>query len=259
MADQLAPVGEAGYVGRRAGGPTPPPDTGTHPGTRRRRGLPLSHMGDAVVYALGVAVSPVPIAAVLIMLSGPGASGNSLAFAAGWIVGLAIAAIGFALLVNCLGLVDSRPAWISAAELAVGLGFLVAATRLWLHRASGGSPSARLDVVDRFTPVRAAVLGVVLSAANPKVLALSLGAALSVARSGANVMLAGSAAALFVGIGAVGVVTPIAVYFAVPTQGAVGLARVRTGIGRHEGVVLAALAVAIGIFFLRAGAESLAS
>jgi hypothetical protein len=215
-------------------------------------------MGDAVVYALGVAISPVPIAAVLIMLSGPGASGNSVAFAAGWIVGLAIAAIVFALLVNGLGVGDSRPVWIGAAELAVGLGFLIAGMRLWLHRASAGASHARLEAVDRFTPVRAAVLGIALSAANPKVLALSLGATVSVARTGAGLALAGSAAALFVGIGAVGVVAPIAVYFAVPTQGAVGLARVRTRIARHEGVVLAALAVAIGIFFLRAGAASLA-
>lgn len=216
-------------------------------------------MRDAVVYALGVASSPIPIAAVLMILSGPGASVTSTVFAAGWIMGLVIAAVVVALLVTAFGLGNSRPVWIGATELVFGLGFLVAGTRVWLHRASVGSSRARLDAIDSFTPARAAVLGFLLAAANPKVLALSLGPAISVARSGADMLLTCAAVAMFVGIGALGVVTPIVVYVALPTQGALGLRRVRTGIANHEGAVLAALAVAIGAFFLRDGVRLLVS
>ena len=61
---------------------------------------------------------------------------------------------------------------------------------------------------------RSAGLGVVLSSANPKVIALALGAALALGESGANVLVTAEAVIAFVAIGATGVAVPLAVYLA---------------------------------------------
>ena len=46
-------------------------------------------IGQVLSFGIGVALSPVPIIAVVLMLATPQGRGNGLAFLAGWIVGLA--------------------------------------------------------------------------------------------------------------------------------------------------------------------------
>ena len=48
-------------------------------------------IGDLLPSALGVALSPVPIIAVILMLGTPKARATGSAFAVGWIAGLVIA------------------------------------------------------------------------------------------------------------------------------------------------------------------------
>jgi Sap, sulfolipid-1-addressing protein len=69
---------------------------------------------DALVYAIGVAISPVAIGSVLVILSSAHALPNAASFAAGWIVGVAAV---FALVVHGLDVSDTRPEWIAVLEL----------------------------------------------------------------------------------------------------------------------------------------------
>jgi hypothetical protein len=50
-------------------------------------------IGDILPLAIGVAISPVPIIAVILMLFSKKAKGNSLAFLVGWVLGLAIVGV----------------------------------------------------------------------------------------------------------------------------------------------------------------------
>jgi hypothetical protein len=50
-------------------------------------------VGDILPLALGVAVSPVPIIAVILMLLSPRARTNGPAFLVGWVAGLAVVCI----------------------------------------------------------------------------------------------------------------------------------------------------------------------
>ena len=165
---------------------------------------------------------------------------------------VALCAVGFALLVDRLDATDSHPAWIGVLDAAVGAAFLAVAAKLWLQPRPPGAPPW-LDVIDRFTPVRAASLGAFLSGANPKVFALSLGAALSLADAQASLLVSVATVALFTVIGAVGVAVPTAAYVALPGHGAAPLAAFRDWLARHERTVLIVLALAIGGFFLRDG------
>ena len=57
-------------------------------------------VGDNLPVALGVAISPVPIIAVILMLLAPRANAASLGFLLGWVVGISVVTIAVALLVD---------------------------------------------------------------------------------------------------------------------------------------------------------------
>jgi hypothetical protein len=55
-------------------------------------------MGELLPLALGIAISPIPIIAIILMLITPKARSNGLAFLGGWMVGI-LAVGGLALVV----------------------------------------------------------------------------------------------------------------------------------------------------------------
>ena len=215
-------------------------------------------MPDALVYALGIAFSPVPIASVLLILSARRAMPNSVSFALGWIAGLAAVAVTLAVLVQRSGVSDDSPRWLAVAEIAVGVVFLVATAVVWLRRSQ---PIAErvIVLVDDFTRVRSAGLGVVLSGANPKVLALSLGAALTLAKTDPNASSTASTVALFVAIGAAGVLVPLGLAVAFPSRMTPLLASFRAWLNRHEAVALLVLGAAVAAIFRTSGLGDLRS
>jgi len=58
---------------------------------------------EALVYAVAVAVSPVPIGATLLLLTCPRREANGLSFLAGWVVGVGTLAVLFVVLVEASG------------------------------------------------------------------------------------------------------------------------------------------------------------
>lgn len=214
-------------------------------------------MSQVFPYALGVAVSPIPIGAALVILSGPGALTNSLWFASGWIVGVAIAAGTLTVAVAALDVTNSKPAVIAVLDLALGLAFVLVAVRLWAGPTVGHRTERWLRRVDHLTPRRCGALGAVLSAANPKVLALALGAAVSVAKSSARALPAVGGAALFVAVGSLGVVLPAVAYAARPARGAQLLGRLRGWLAVHERAILTVLSIGIAALFIQSGLSAL--
>jgi hypothetical protein len=215
-------------------------------------------MGEALFYAVGVAVSPVPIGASVLLLtcSSPTLKGTS--FAAGWTLGVAACAGVLVAAVDSAGLSDSDPLWIALPELLLGAAFVAAAIAVWMRRRRPRAQTPRwLEAVETFTPLRFAAVGVVLSAANPKVVALSLGAALALAN--ADTSTAGTAwtVGLFAAIAAVGVVAPLAIYLVVPARAGRLLGRLRAWLVGREAAVLTALGLLIGTLFVVDGVGAL--
>ena len=55
-------------------------------------------IGEILPLALGIAVSPIPIIAAILMLLSPRAKGTSVGFLLGWVVGIVVAVTVFTLL-----------------------------------------------------------------------------------------------------------------------------------------------------------------
>jgi Sap-like sulfolipid-1-addressing protein len=89
------------------------------------------------------------------------------------------------------------------------------------------------------------------------VFALALGAALALARAGADAALTLSTVVLFTAVGAAGVLAPIVLYATYPTRGAARLGSLRGWLARNERGVLLVLALGIAAFFVRDGTRAL--
>ena len=110
-------------------------------------------IGDILPLAIGVAISPVPIIAVVLMLGTPRARANGPAFAVGWLAGLTIVGAIVLLLASGNASEPDGPAeWASVLKLVFGILFLSMAARIWRGRPKPrpGSADAEMDAGDRY-------------------------------------------------------------------------------------------------------------
>lgn len=177
-------------------------------------------ISEVLPFAIGVAISPIPLIGVILMLFTPRAAQNGLAFLLGWVVGLGALVTVVYLVADAADVASDSTASDSTSTITVVLGVALLVgglRRLRRQPATGAEPSLPrwMAGVDGFTPVRAGGLGAVLGAVNPKNLALALGAALGLAQLGgpsgdavaglvAFVVVASSTTALAVGYRLVG-------------------------------------------------------
>lgn len=144
-------------------------------------------ISEVLPFAIGVAISPIPLVAVILMLFTPRAKVNGTAFLVGWVLGLGALATVVYLVVDAANASTDSTASDSTSTVKVVLGvvLVVAALRRWRTRpAPGTEPELPrwMASVDHFTPGRAGGLGVLLGAVNPKNLVLTLGAAAGLAQ-----------------------------------------------------------------------------
>src|SRR3954453_5878781 len=96
-------------------------------------------VGQVLSFGVGVALSPVPIIAVVLMLATPRGRVNGPAFLAGWVAGLAV--VGNAVLLIASGGDASQagtPAdWVSILKLVLGVLLLGLAVKQWRVRPRG--------------------------------------------------------------------------------------------------------------------------
>ncbi len=144
-------------------------------------------IGQILPLGVGVALSPVPIIAVVLMLATSKGRVNGPALLAGWISGIAV--LGTIVLLISSGASASSqgtPAtWVSILKIVLGVLLVLLAGKQWRTRPRGdaqpGLP-AWMRTIDKFTPARSAAMGVALSAINPKNLLLVVGAAAAIAQ-----------------------------------------------------------------------------
>ena len=208
-------------------------------------------IGQTLSLAVGVALSPVPIIAVILMLVTPRARSNGPAFVVGWLVGLAIVGTVVLLVARPTNANDDgEPAtWVDVLKLVLGLLLFRIALRQWRGRPHDGEEAATpkwMGAVDAFSPAKAAGAGAVLAGANPKNLVLAVAAAAAIAQTGIPGDEQAVAYAVFALIGTVGVATPVVIYFAMGDRAGPILDRLKLWMTRHNAVIMAVLCLMIG-------------
>lgn len=208
-------------------------------------------LGELLPVAVAVALSPIPIIAIVVVLGSERARANGAAFAAGWVIGLgALASAVFAL---APGDPTDPPLWLSLGRIALGLACLGLAARRWRGRPRAGEPSEMpgwMATLDRVHPRRAFGLGVTLAAANPKNLALTVKAASAVAGLALAPGDRRLAVAVYVVLGSVTVVGAVLAH-------ALGGRRAEAGLASLKGFMVANNDVIVMVILLLIGASIL--
>ncbi|MGZ6778409.1 MAG: GAP family protein, partial [Mycobacterium sp.] len=137
-------------------------------------------LGELVPLALVVALSPVSIIpAVVLVLHTDHPRPTGLAFMAGWLIGLALLTAIFVQVPHLMdGIGAGSPPWAPWLRIAIGMLLIVAAIGRWLTRGRATRPPALLNRLRSMTPASAALIGVGLVVANPKVLVMNAAAGL---------------------------------------------------------------------------------
>jgi threonine/homoserine/homoserine lactone efflux protein len=220
-------------------------------------------IGAILPLAVGVAISPVPIIAVVLMLVTKRARSNGPAFVAGWLAGLAIVgAIVLAIAGGADASDEGEPAtWASVLELVLGVLLVLAAGRRWRGRpAAGVEPETPkwMQAIDGFSPVKSLGAGVLLSGLNPKNLMLSIAAGAAIAQTGISSGEQVVAYAVFAVLGTIGVGMPVVLYFVMGERAKGVLERLKTWMGVHNAAIMTVLLLVIGVKLIGSAIGALA-
>ena len=203
-------------------------------------------------FAVGIAISPIPIVAIVLMLGTDNAKSDSLSFLVGWIVAMAAAG---AFLLAVIGSSDptdnGAPAdWSSTLKLVLGIVLLGLAVKQWRNRPRAGEDAPMpkwMSSVEGFTPVKSAGLGVVVSVVNPKNLILIIGGATAISQTDVSGSDQAIAWAIFILIATIGVAAPVVIYFAMGDKAGAILDDLKGWMARNNSAIMAVILVIIGV------------
>lgn len=220
-------------------------------------------IGDLLPLAVGIAISPVPIIAVILMLLSPRAGGASAGYLLGWVLGIALVTSVIALIVSAAAQSgdDTGPSTATAVILLLlGIGSLVLAMRQWRGRPQPGEHGALpawMLTIDKVTPVKAIGLGFLLSAVNPKNLGLAAAAGAVIAGAGLTFGQDVLAVAIFTLIAASTVLAPVVVYLSARERMGPVLTGLREWLEQNNTTVMAVLLLVIGVVLIGKGISAL--
>jgi Sap, sulfolipid-1-addressing protein len=207
-------------------------------------------IGGSLPLAVGIALSPIPIIAVVLMLTSHKAKVNGPAFVLGWLIGLGVVGAIVLAIAGPGGASNSgSPAtWVSWIKIVLGVLLLLVAARQFRSRPRAGEPPQMpkwMASIDKTTPVAALGLAAALSGANPKNLLLAVGGAATIAQTGIPGGQQAIAYLVFALIATLGIGIPVGIYFALGERSDKLLGDLKDWMSEHNAVIMTVLCLII--------------
>jgi threonine/homoserine/homoserine lactone efflux protein len=218
-------------------------------------------IGQVLPLALGVAISPIPIIAAILMLLSPKARVTSVGFLLGWVAGIVVAVTVFTLLASVLpesGGDESKPIQ-GTVQLLLGAGLLLLALGQWRKRPKAGETPAMpkwMQAIDKVSFALASGLGFLLSAVNPKNLLMAAGAGVDIGNAALNAGETIGVIAIYALIAASTGLIPVLGYLLAAEKLRGPLDSLRLWLARANAVIMAVLLLVIGVTLIGKGIGS---
>jgi threonine/homoserine/homoserine lactone efflux protein len=215
-------------------------------------------ISEVLPFAIGIAISPIPIVAIVLILFSDRARVNGPTFLAGWVIGLAAVSAVVYLVSDAAnaGSDASTSDTISWGKVVLGVLLLGLARRNYAKRPKPGETAVLpgwMATVETISPVRAFELALLLSVVNPKNLVLAVGAAAGLGQLGLDTADAVVALAVFVVVASLSVAFA-GVYELVGGEGARStLDELKTWMTDHNAAVMAVLFLVFGVVLISQG------
>lgn len=219
-------------------------------------------LAEILPLAIGVALSPLPVVAVILMLFSKNPRGTSLGFLAGWFLGVAVVATVVVFVANpaqqATGGEDSPLA--AVFRILLGVVLLVLAYKDWKKRPQ---PGEQVDMpkwmkgIDSLTAGKALGMGALLAGVNPKNLTLSVAAGVAIAAAGLNTLQTLVALAVFIVVACVTVATPVVLALALGEKATPTLTGWKAWLTHNNTTVMMVLCLVFGVVLLSKGLGTL--
>ena len=214
-------------------------------------------IGEILPLAVGIAISPIPIIAAILMLLSPRAKSTSVGFLIGWLVGIIAAIVLFTLISSIIPQDSGGPSPVSGViKIILGLLLLVLAIKQWRTRPAEGEQASMpkwMSAIDSMTAGKAFGLGFLLSAVNPKNLLMAISAGLIVGGAGLTVGQMAVVIIIFVLLAASTVLVPVVGYLIAAARLAGPLDKLREWLVDNNAVIMAVLLLVIGVAMIGKG------
>lgn len=222
--------------------------------------MSFAALAAVLVPGLGIALSPVPVEAVIAMLRTAAGRSLGLLFAAAYAGGIALLAYVALLLASVGDYAGGSTTYqrVGALQVVLGVGLWVLAGQRWRLKAPVGSPAtppAWLEEADHFTALRTIGVAVPLATASPKNVVLALVAMIAGSElpDGAGGVYVG-----FVVLSCLAVALPVVVDLPAPDRARPVLDGWRRWLADHNDAIAIASLVLLGAFVVTRGFEALA-
>lgn len=219
-------------------------------------------IGQILPLGVVVALSPIPIIAIVLVLATPHARSNGPAFLLGWVAGLS--AVG-AIVLLASGAIDasddSGPAtWVSWLLIVLGVALILLAIKQWRGRPKAEDEASLpkwMQTIDSLSPAKMIGMGALLSGVNPKNLLLTVAAAAAIAETGIDAGQETIALAIFIVIGSLGVGVPLVAFFVLGERSRKALDGLKSWMSAHNVAIMAVITLVIGTKLLGDGISGL--
>ena len=211
-------------------------------------------IGDLLPLAIGVAISPIPIIATILMLLSKRAEATSVGFAAGWVLGIVVATVIFVLFGGLGGSPDGGPsAAASWIKIVVGVLLLGLGMRQWRARNDPHTTPKWMEAIDDMTVGKGFGSGFALAAINPKNLLMCVAAGVTIGSAALSIGASAVAVAVFSIIAATTVVIPVVGYLLAADRLRHPLDELKGWLQVNNTAVMAVLVVVIGVALIGKG------
>ncbi|KGJ75991.1 hypothetical protein GY21_09435 [Cryobacterium roopkundense] len=220
----------------------------------------LDAFGAALPVAVAVALSPLPLIAVLLVLLSPAGSSAGLTFLAGRLLGVGVVVGLFAVMSDLVERSDDGSPFVGVLRLVVGAALMVLAVAKWRGRPRSADEvdlPGWMGAIEGSSPTRAAFLALTLSVANPKELLLGVGAGITIGSAGLPLGATLAVGAAYTAIACLSVATPVVAFLAAPDRIRGRMEKLRVTLVRHNDAIMSVVLLVIGAALIGGGLSAL--
>ena len=214
-------------------------------------------IGEILPLAVGIAISPIPIIAAILMLLSPRAKRTSVGFLIGWLAGIVVAVVLFTLLTSVIPQDNAGPSPVAGViKIILGALLLFLAIKQWRTRPAEGEQASMpkwMSAIDAMTAGKALGLGFLLSAVNPKNLLMAISAGVIVGSADLAVGQIAVVIIIFVLLAASTVLIPVIGYLIASARLAGPLDKLREWLVENNALIMAVLLLVIGVSVIGKG------
>ncbi|MCB1297541.1 MAG: GAP family protein [Microthrixaceae bacterium] len=209
-------------------------------------------LGSILPNAVAIAISPIPIIAVILMLMSSRPRRLGLAFLGGWLVGVLVATSVITLLAGVIPEPDAsggaQPV-LGVIQLVLGIGLLLLGIRQWRSRPAPGVEAqlpAWMSKIDSMGALTALALAFALAAVNPKNLLVAAAAGSVIGRAGLDIGGIIVAIVCFTVVAALTVAAPVLFAVIAPEKAAPALASIRAWLAANNATIMTVVFAILG-------------